>query len=163
LPGPPILDPLHYLPTLGHKPGALDHAPVYRDWKLPACFTAFRTELEQHYGATAGTRRFIQVLQILVDHPLDRVRRAVENCRRQQLISADAVIQQTRTLAVSESQTRRSSSWTTEVTTTLQVNVPLPDLSRFDDLLDRPANSEDAFPVAADQTLRESPITVFVT
>ena len=44
-PGPPILDPIHYLPTLGHKPGALDHAPVYRDWKLPACFTAFRTEL----------------------------------------------------------------------------------------------------------------------
>ena len=163
MPGPPIVDPLHYLPTLGHKPGALDHAPVYRDWKLPTCFTAFRTEFEQHYGATAGTLRFIQVLQLLVDHPLDRVRRAVENCRRQQLISADAVIQQTRTLAASESQTRRSSSWTTAVTATLQVSVPLPDLSRFDDLLDRPANSEDAFPVAAKETRCESPVTVFVT
>ena len=33
-----ILDPIHYLATLGRKPGALDHAPVFRDWKLPACF-----------------------------------------------------------------------------------------------------------------------------
>jgi transposase len=163
LPGPPILDPLHYLPTLGHKPGALDHAPVYRDWKLPACFTAFRAELEQHYGATAGTRRFVQVLQLLVDHPLDRVRRAVENCRRQQLISADAVIQQTRTLAACEAQTHRSSLWTTELTATPQVSVPLPDLSRFDELLDGPASSDDAFSVTAKETRCESPVTVFVT
>ena len=30
-----VLDPIHYLATLGRKPGALDHAPVFRDWKLP--------------------------------------------------------------------------------------------------------------------------------
>jgi hypothetical protein len=125
--------------------------------------TAFRTELEQHYGATAGTRRFVQVLQLLVDHPLDRVRRAVENCHRQQLIGADAVIQQTRTLAACESQTRRPSFWTTELIATPQVSVPLPDLSRFDDLLDGASSSDDAFPVAADQTRCESPLTVFVT
>ena len=43
-----ILDPIHYLATLGRKPGALDHAPVFRDWKLPACFAGFRAELERH-------------------------------------------------------------------------------------------------------------------
>ena len=42
-----ILDPIHYLATLGRKPGALDHAPVFRDWKLPACFADFRTALER--------------------------------------------------------------------------------------------------------------------
>ena len=42
-----VLDPLHYLATLGRKPGALDHAPVFRDWKLPACFAAFRAALER--------------------------------------------------------------------------------------------------------------------
>ena len=42
-----VLDPLHYLATLGTKPGALDHAPVFRDWELPACFAAFRAALEQ--------------------------------------------------------------------------------------------------------------------
>ena len=166
-PGPPILDPLHYLPTLGHKPGALDHAPVYRDWKLPACFNAFRSELEQHYGAIAGTRRFVRVLQLMIDHPLNRVRQAVEDCVRDQLISAEAVIQRTRSLAACDSQTRRSSSWTTELTTALQVNVPLPDLNCFDRLLDGPASGEDAgdeaFAVAADQARCESPVTVFVT
>ena len=47
----------------------------------------------------AGTRRFVRVLQLLADHPLARVRQAVEACRREQLISAEAVIQRTRTLA----------------------------------------------------------------
>ncbi len=166
-PGPPILEPLHYLPTLGHRPGALDHAPVYRDWKLPVCFTRFRTELEQHYGAIAGTRRFVRVLQLMLDHPLDRVSQAVEDCLREQLFSAEAVIQRTRTLAACESQSRRSSSWTTELTTSLQVNVPLPDLSRFDRLLDGPASSEGAgdevFAVATDKARCESPVTVLIT
>ena len=31
-----VLDPLHYLATLDRKPGVLDHAPVFRDWELPA-------------------------------------------------------------------------------------------------------------------------------
>jgi transposase len=166
-PGPPILDPIHYLPTLGHKPGALDHAPVYRDWKLPASFTKFRTELEQHYGANAGTRRFVRVLQLMVDHPLDRVRRAVEDCLRDRLISAEAVTQRTRTLAACDSQTNHSSCWTMQLTTALQVTVPLPDLSRFDRLLDGPTSGEDggdeAFAVAADQARCESPVTVVVT
>jgi hypothetical protein len=166
-PGPPILDPLHYLPTLGQRPGALDHAPVYRDWKLPACFTAFRTELEQNYGASAGTRRFVRVLQLMVEHPLDRVRQAVEHCLREQLISAEAVAQRTHTLAACDSQPRRSSPWTAELTTALQVNVPLPDLSCFDHLLDSFASSEDlddeGLVVAAAEAACESPVTVFVT
>ena len=53
------LDPLHYLATLGRKPGALDHSPVYRDWKLPACFARFRADLEQHHGTRSGSRRYV--------------------------------------------------------------------------------------------------------
>ena len=45
-----ILDPIHFLATLGRKPGALDHAPVFRDWKLPACFADLRAELERQHG-----------------------------------------------------------------------------------------------------------------
>jgi transposase len=62
-PGQMILDPLHYLTTLGRNPGALDHAPVYRDWKLPTCFAAFRAELEQLHGTQGGARRYVRVLQ----------------------------------------------------------------------------------------------------
>ena len=71
-----ILDPLHYLATLDRKPGALDHAPVFRDWKLPACFAAFRADLEREHGAMAGARRFVRVLQLLGEHPLARVTRS---------------------------------------------------------------------------------------
>src|SRR5271166_5838667 len=102
-----VLDPLHYLATLGRKPGALDHAPVYRDWKLPACFDELRAELEKHHGAVAGARRFVKVLQLLVDHPMARVRQAIEACRHEQLLSAEAVIQRTHTLAACEMQPRR--------------------------------------------------------
>src|SRR5262245_12716961 len=35
-----ILEPIHYLAALEKKPAALDHAPVFRDWKLPACSPA---------------------------------------------------------------------------------------------------------------------------
>src|SRR6185437_15310138 len=90
-----ILEPIHYLATLGHKPGALDHAPVFRDWKLPACFAEFRAALEGHHGEPGGSRRFVRVLQLLGEHPLTRVRQAVEECRREHLDSAEAVIQRT--------------------------------------------------------------------
>ena len=62
------------------KPGALDHAPLFRDWKLPACFAAIHAELEQHHGTEAGARRFVRIMQLLGEHPLDRVQRAVEAC-----------------------------------------------------------------------------------
>ena len=164
---PLVLDPLHYLATLARKPGALDHAPVYRDWKLPACFTQFRAELEALHGAAAGARRFVRVLQLLADHSLDRVRQAVETCRREHVISAEAVIQRTRTLAACESRTPRPSPWTMELTTAQNVHVPLPDLSSFNQLLDRSASHDDPgkerFATAAAEASGERPATMFFT
>jgi transposase len=139
-----VLDPLHYLATLVRKPGALDHAPVYRDWKLSGCFAQLRAELEQHHGSQPGARRFVRVLQLLADHPMARVREAVEACLREKLISAEAVIQRTRTLAACALLTRRSPAWTEELTTVPQVHVPLPDLSRFNHLLGDLGSPEDA-------------------
>jgi len=142
-----ILDPVHYLATLGRKPGALDHAPVFRDWKLPACFADFRAALEGHHGATGGSRRFARVLQLLGEHPLTRVHQAVEECRHAHLDSAEAVVQRTRTLAAIEAATRGGATPPPEPSLIPHVQVPLPDLSRFDQLLSDP----DA----------ESPISVF--
>ena len=161
-----VLDPLHYLATLDRKPGALDHAPVYREWKLPGCFAAFRAELEEYHGAVAGARRYVRVLQLLVDHPMTRVRQAIETCRREQLISAEAVIQQTLTLAAREAQPRRSPPWTTELTTTPQVHVPLPDLSCFNQLLDSSAcrgKPDDPEVVVAAEASSERRVTMFFT
>ena len=144
-----ILDPIPYLATLGRKPGALDHAPVFRDWDLPACFADFRAELEGHHGAVAGSRRFVRVLQLMGEHPLTRVVQAVEACQREHLSSAEAVIQRTRSLAAIEATTRGGATTAADVPLAPQVHVPRPDLSRFDQLLSGP--------------LASGPVTVFFT
>jgi transposase len=130
-----ILDPLHYLATLGRKPGALDSAPVFRDWKLPACFAAFRTALEGLHGRLGGARCFVRVLQLLGEHPLTRVTQAVEACQRESLTSAEAVMQRTRSHAAIEAATRGGAALPPEPSTIPHVQVPLPDLSRFNQLL----------------------------
>jgi transposase len=163
--GKMLLDPIHYLATLGRKPGALDHTPVYRDWKLPTCFAALRAELEQHHGAEAGARRFVRVLQLLGEHPLERVRRAVEACQLDHLVSAEAVIERTRGFASIESQARSSSAAVPDSILTSQVHVPMPDLSRYNELLGglaSPADSPDeALILRADVAPPESGSNVF--
>src|SRR4051812_44414455 len=94
-----VLDPLHFLATLGRKPGSLDHAPVFRDWALPACFADLRARLERQHGSAAGARQFARVLQLLTEHPLARLSTAIAACVREQLDTADAVIRRTRALA----------------------------------------------------------------
>src|SRR5271166_319184 len=130
-----VLEPTHYLVALGRKPGALDHSPVFRDWKLPACFAGFRAELEQHYGLMAGSRRYARVLQLLGEHPLTRLSQAIEACRRENLYSAEAVIQRTRSLEAIEAATRSGTPTPWEDSSVPQVQVPRPDLNRFNLLL----------------------------
>jgi transposase len=139
-PGEPmVLEPTHYLAALDRRPGALDHAPVFRDWRLPACFAEFRAALEAHHGAAAGSRRFARVLQLLGEHPLRRVSRAIEVCRDEHLFSAEAVIQRTRSLAAIEAATDGVATMSADAPAAPQVHVPRPDLSRFDQLLGGPA------------------------
>ena len=158
-----VLDPLHYLATLGRKPGALDHAPVYRDWKLPGCFAEFRAELEQLHGAVAGARRFVRVLQLLGEHPLTRVQTAVEACRREHLTSAEAVIQRTCSLAAIETMSPDRSASIPESAAVARVSVPLPDLSRFDQLLgDRRSDcSSEVVNIQCRDSTPGDPVTVF--
>jgi hypothetical protein len=163
-----ILDPLHYLATLDRKPGALDHAPVYRDWKLPACFHKLRADLEEHHGAVGGARRFVKVLQLLVDHPMARVSQAIEVCRREQTPSAEAVIQRTHTLAARDAVPLASPLWSVEFTTVPQIQVPAPDLSCFNHLLNDGDGGDDIrgereLAVAAAETRCASPVITFST
>jgi transposase len=76
-----LLDPLHFLVVLDRKPAALDHAPVYRDWQLPPAFADLRRALEQRLGASAGSRQYIRVLQLLAGHPQGRVEQAITLCQ----------------------------------------------------------------------------------
>jgi transposase len=139
-PGEPmVLEPTHYLAALDREPGALDHAPVFRDWQLPARLAAFRTELEGHHGAVAGARRFARVLQLLGERPLRRVSQAIELCRREHLFSAEAVIRRARSPAAIEAATGDAAAVPADAPAAPHVHVPRPDLSRFDQLLGGPA------------------------
>ncbi len=126
-----VLDPLHYLATLGRKPAALDHAPVMRDWKLPGSFAALRDSLEQRHGPQAGARQYIRVLQLLAEHPLARVQQAVEACSGLTAAQAERIAGMVVRLAEREAEVPASLGAATP-----EVQVPRPDLGRFDQLLE---------------------------
>ena len=98
----------HPLPRhAGPQARRLDDSPVFRDWKLPACFAALRAELERLHGAWRSSRRFVRILQLLGEHPfVAHDRQALEACQRDQLFSAEAVIQRTQSLAAHGPATR---------------------------------------------------------
>jgi hypothetical protein len=87
----------------------------------------------------SGSRRFVRVLQLLGEHPMTRVTGAIEACQRDHLCSAEAVIQRTRSVAAIEAMKRDAAAMPCDEPATLGVDVPLPDLSRFNQLLSSPA------------------------
>jgi hypothetical protein len=123
-----VLDPLHYLATLGRRPAALDHAPVLKNWQLPECFTRLRQALEEQHGRVAGARQYVRVLQLLAEHPLERVGAAVEVCARRGEWHAERI--------AAEVRRRTPAGEAAGIMTSLcQYQVPRPDLGRFDHLL----------------------------
>jgi transposase len=126
-----VLDPLHFLVVLERKPAALDHAPVYRDWQLPAAFGELRRDLEGRLGSRVGVRHFIRVLQLFGRHSVERVERAIEACRANGGPDAAAIA------AAAERSARDIPMSLDRPSTAPNVEVPLPDLSQFDRLLDR--------------------------
>ena len=133
-----VLDPLHFLVVLDHKPAALDHAPVYRDWQLPAAFPDLRRSLEQRLGQRAGSRQYIRVLQLLARHPLTRVEHAITVCRARGDPDVQAVIAQAEALAAHAPIALPAAAGLPALT------IPLPDLSRFNRLLPRSSEGDDA-------------------
>jgi transposase len=152
--GAQVLDPLHYLVTLGRKPACLDHSAVYRQWKLPPVFSQLREELEARHGRTSGARQFIRVLQLLGEHPIERVQAAIEGCRSQGL-RAELIQARTERLGERPSASGACPSGNAPESSSVpaEVQVPLPDLSRFDQLLTfgDPGDVEERFAVAEDE------------
>src|SRR5204862_5578980 len=134
-----LLDPLHYLAALGRRPAALDHAPVLKNWALPASFTRLREALEKRHGARAGARHYIRVLQLLADYPLERVQQAVEKGLRHEPVQAERIIAAVARPAAEAVTSPCHSS----VTPLCQYQVPRPDLGRFDQLLTRGEKNDD--------------------
>ena len=132
-----MLDPLHYLVTLGRHPAALDHSAVYRDWKLPAAFLELRRALEERHGPFAGRRHFIRVLQLHARHSTERIDEAVGYFIAKGLPDAELIrnrIERSKPAAASQG------SELTDVMPGLEIVVPRPDLNRFNLLLSQGDN-----------------------
>jgi transposase len=126
-----ILEPLHYLAVLGRRPATLDHSNVFRNWQLPGCFTELRGLFESRHGPFAGARQYIRILQLLAEHPVKRVQKAIELCVANSTINAEMIINKVNHLA----QNQRPAEPTDPNIDRYQIQVPRPDLSRFDQYL----------------------------
>ena len=85
-----VYDPIHYLPLLERKPGALDQAAPLQGWALPEEFGTLRRLLESRMGRR-GKREFVQVLRLLETFSQQEVHRAVRDAIRLGALSFDAV------------------------------------------------------------------------
>ena len=85
-----VYDPIHYLPLLERKTGALDQAAPLQGWDLPEEFGTLRRLLESRMGRR-GKREFVQVLRLLETFSMAEVDSTVQAALRLGALSFDAV------------------------------------------------------------------------
>ena len=85
-----VFNPLHYLPLLERKLGALDQAAPLAGWELPEAFHTLRRLLEARAGR-GGRREYVQVLRLLETFDLQEVHAAVNHALSLGAIGFDAV------------------------------------------------------------------------
>ena len=85
-----VFDPLHYLPLIERKIGALDQAAPLAGWELPDAFATLRRLMEARSGR-AGRREYVQVLRLFETFGTDDVHAAARHALRLGAIGFDAV------------------------------------------------------------------------
>ena len=85
-----VYDPIHYLPLLERKTGALDQAAPLQGWDLPEEFDTLRRLLEARMGHR-GKREYVQVLRLLETFSQEEVHAAIRDAIRLGAVSFDAV------------------------------------------------------------------------
>lgn len=85
-----VFDPLHFLPLLEQKVGALDQAAPLQGWELPQEFATLRRLLEARMGKP-GKREYVQVLRLLETFEMNHVHGAVRQALDLGAIGYDAV------------------------------------------------------------------------
>lgn len=85
-----VFDPLHYLPLLEQKIGALDQAAPLVGWDLPECFMILHRLLKTRLGKP-GKREYVQVLRLLETFEQHVVEQAIKQALAMGAIGYDAV------------------------------------------------------------------------
>lgn len=129
-----FIDPVHFVAALSRKPAWLDHVPALRDWALPESFEQLRTKLKELHGPRTGDRHYIRVLQLLPRHPAARLDRAIGMSLHRPTLSAELIGQVADRMADGDPDIA-SIDMTGQSETVRRLQVPMPDLRRFDRLL----------------------------
>ena len=87
--GKTVYDPLHYLPALRRKPGALRNGAPFKGWDLPEALRAVRRHLE---GRPGGDRRMVDILLALRTDGVDAVEAACAEALSQNAPAASFVL-----------------------------------------------------------------------
>lgn len=82
-------EPMHYLPVLARKPGALRNGAPFKDWKLPPNLTKLRVRLGR---SDEADRQFVGILAAIPEDGLDAVEEACRLALSEGLCSRDAVL-----------------------------------------------------------------------
>ena len=82
-------NPLHYLPVLARKPGALRNGAPFKDWELPPNLTKLRARLGR---SDEADRQFVGILAAIPEDGLDAVEEACRVALSEGLCSRDAVL-----------------------------------------------------------------------
>jgi len=130
-----FIDPLHFVAALERKPAWLDHVPALRDWKLPESFERLRKTFNDHLGPRTGDRHYIRVLQLLMRHPTTRIDRAIGMLIHKPTVTAELIAQTADRLARDDGAEQSSIHIGQQNELIGRVQVPMPNLRRFNELL----------------------------
>ena len=87
--GKTIYDPLHYIPVLARKPGALRNGAPFKDWELPPALGRVRRRLE---GKPGGDRQMVEILGAVLSDGLEAVEAACAEALADNVHSAGVVL-----------------------------------------------------------------------
>jgi len=85
-----VLDWQHYIPLLERKPGALNNGRPFKGEPWGPAFETMRRELVFRYEG-AGVKKFVAVLLLFTEFPVEQVKDAVSQCVRRCAFSPEAV------------------------------------------------------------------------
>ena len=85
-----VFNPIHYLPLLEQKTGALDQAAPLAGWELPEEFETLRRLMQSRMGRR-GKREYVQVLRLMENFRKEEVHKAVGDALKLGAISFDAI------------------------------------------------------------------------
>jgi len=84
-----IYDPLHYIPVLARKPGALRNGAPFKEWELPSALRRVQRKLN---GQPNGDRQMVDILGTVLTDGLDAVEAACAEALSHNVYSAGVIL-----------------------------------------------------------------------